>query len=167
MNPAIRVAQLIHVLERVDGRKKLQKLVHVLQKLGYSFPEKFRYSFYGMYSQQLRDELDTLEDDNLIDEKGQPNAGGAGYTFETTPKLGAFLDELGLRAEPEWAALAKELNVLSAHKLEGISTIFFLRELGLEGDQLKKRLVELKPHLQEIYSQCDQEAKRLTERKVA
>jgi uncharacterized protein len=167
MHPALHIAQLIHVLEHVEGRKKLQKLVHILQKAGYSFPEKFRYSFYGMYSQQLKDELDLLEDDGLISEKGQANAVGAGFSFESTPKLDAFLGEVGLKNTPDWAELAKELNRRNAQQLEGISTILFLNELGFDGEHLKQRLVELKPHLEGIYSQCELEARHLIEHKAA
>jgi hypothetical protein len=37
VQPTIQIAQLICLLGRIEGRKKMQKLVHVLQELGYPF----------------------------------------------------------------------------------------------------------------------------------
>ena len=41
--------------------------------------------------------------------------------------------------------------------LEGISTILFLKRRGLQGEQLKQRLLSLKPHLAAQYDACDRE----------
>ena len=93
----------------VNGRKKLQKLVHVLQELGHPFPEPFEYSHYGMHSRQLRSELTSLVTDKLINEKeGVNQFGSPSFTFEVLPQLDAFLDELGIEAEPTWKAAARK-----------------------------------------------------------
>ncbi len=71
---------------------------------------QFEYSYYGMYSRQLRGELDSLIADNLLVEKEGMNAyGGPSFTFEVQPKLEGFLDELGVDQEPAWTAAAKKL----------------------------------------------------------
>jgi uncharacterized protein YwgA len=164
MHPALRIAQLLRVLKRVSGRKKFQKLVHTLQELGYPFPEQFEYSYYGMYSRQLRGELDSLIADSLLQEKEGTNMFGApAFSFEVQPKLEAFLDELELEQEPSWAAAAKKLDNYSAQTLEGISTILFLKRRGLQGDQLKQRLLTLKPHLAAQYDACDRETSALVQ----
>ncbi len=158
MHPALRIAQLLHVLRRVGGRKKFQKLVHTLQELGYPFPEQFEYSYYGMYSRQLRSELDTLIGDNLIEEKENITGfGNPTFAFEASTKLDAFLEELDLEEEPAWTPAARKLANYSAQQLEGISTILYLRRCGYDGAKLKERLLSLKPHLADAYDVCERE----------
>lgn len=159
MNPAVQIALLLKVLGRVAGRKKFQKLVHILQHLGYPFSERFEYSYYGMYSQELRGELDALASDDLIAEEQDTTYGGQPtFTYLPTEKLDPLLDELKLAGEvPVWAKMAKHLNRFEAQVLEGISTIFFLQKLGVSGDQLKAKFASLKPHLVYEFEFCQKQ----------
>lgn len=161
VQPTLQIAQLLCVLKRVEGRKKMQKLVHILQELGHPFTERFDYSYYGMYSQQLRSELDVLEAEKLIVEEAKTNGLGDTYTFKSTPELEKFLEEVEADTEPKWKKLAESLNSLSAQILEGVSTILFLRRGGLKGDELKTRLLVLKPHLKSVYAECEKQLKSL------
>jgi hypothetical protein len=162
MNPTLRVAQLMRLLRRVEGRKKLHKQVHILQELGYPFAERFEYSYYGMYSQELRAEVASLVKDKLVQEKASPNQPGEWtYTFESTPALDQFLDGLEVEKEPPWAPVAENLNSLHTQKLEGVSTILFLLKRGLQGEDLRERFHALKPHLKDIYVGCKQKASSL------
>lgn len=164
MHPALRIAQLLRVLRRVSGRKKFQKLVHTMQELGYPFPEQFEYSYYGMYSRQLRGELDSLISDHLLIENEGINAfGSPSFSFEALPQLDAVLDELGVEKEPAWTPAAKKLDGYSSQTLEGISTILYLKRCGFEGAQLKQRLISLKPHLADNYDHCEREANSLVQ----
>lgn len=164
MHPALQIAQLLRVLKIVSGRKKFQKLVHILQELGHPFSEQFEYSHYGMYSRELRSELTSLVTEKLVSEReGQNQFGHPSFTFEVTPKLDPLLDEIGLDKEPTWAKAALKLDSYSPQALEGISTILFLRRCGLEGDQLKQRLLSLKPHLSEQFDFCDRETSTLVQ----
>lgn len=159
MHSALRIAQLLHVLRRVSGRKKFQKLVHTMQELGYPFSEQFEYSYYGMYSRQLRGELDSLIADNLLrEDEGVNPRGGASFSFQALSQLDSVLAELGVEKEPEWTPVAKKLNCYSSQVLEGISTILYLKRCGFEGAQLKQRLLSLKPHLADQYDHCENEA---------
>jgi uncharacterized protein YwgA len=162
MNQTLRVAQLLRVLQKVEGRKKLHKEVHILQELGCPFPERFAYSYYGMYSQELRAEVDSLIKDKLLEEEANPNmANEFTYTVKSTPALEQFLGGLKIEKGPAWAPLAKDLNSLHVQVLEGVSTILFLLHRGLDAEDLKKRFHALKPHLANIYAQCEQRAKAL------
>jgi uncharacterized protein YwgA len=162
MNSTLRVAQLLCLLQRVDGRKKFHKLVHILQEFDCPFSEQFDYSYYGMYSRELRSEVETLVQEKLVRETPSPNqAGEHTYIFESTSDLEVFLHGLGIGKKPAWEQLATQLNSLHTQMLEGISTILFLRRRGLEAGELKTRFLALKPHLADIYAQCEQEAKKL------
>lgn len=167
MHPIVPLLQLLHLLRRVEGRKKLQKIVHVLQERGVPFPERFEYSYYGMYSAQLRHEVERLEDEKLVNER-QARAGmNVCYSLEATAELGTLINELSGPADLPWADTARHLNTLSAQQLEGMSTILFLRECGLEGEALRKRLLKLKPHLGQIYESCLREVQALPDFRTA
>src|SRR5262245_22172373 len=115
VQPTLQIAQLLCRLQRVEGRKKMQKIVHILQELGQPFPERFEYSYYGMYSRQLRTELDALERENFVVEEPIGNAlGERTYSFKSTPALKDFLKEVEADTEPVWAGIADRLNSLHA-----------------------------------------------------
>ena len=161
MHPIVPLLQLLHLLQRVEGRKKLQKLVHILQARGVPFTERFEYSYYGMYSAQLRSEVERLEAERLVKETGCSSGTNLSYALKTTDEIGLLMKEIGQEEEPGWAATARHLNGLSAQELEGISTILFLKECGLAGNELKQRLLALKPHLESQYAKCEKEANAL------
>jgi uncharacterized protein len=161
MHPTIRIAQLVHLLKRIEGRKKLHKVVHILQELGAPFVEPFQYSQYGMYSQQLTAEIGHLVRDRLVTEAKQRFARNEPFVFKPTRDLTGLLKTLEITAEPEWATSARELNKLSPQMLEGISTVLFLRARGYTEDKLRPRLVALKPRLEPIADECIEQATAL------
>jgi hypothetical protein len=161
MHPTIRIAHLLHLLQRIEGRKKLQKIVHILQELGAPFVEPFQYSQYGMYSQQLTTEIGHLVKDGLVTEKKAYVGTNEAFVFEASGDLAGLLESLHIEHEPEWAPLGRELNELPPQMLEGISTVLFLQERGYAGENLRLRLVALKPHLAAIANACMQRAAAL------
>jgi uncharacterized protein len=166
VHPIVPLLQLLQVLGRIGGRKKLQKIVHILQERGAPFSERFQYAYYGMYSQQLRSEVERLESENLV--KECPVYGiNISFELEKTAELEALMKEIGQKQEPMWAETAQKLNALSPQELEGVSTILFLQGAGFNGDALKQRLLGLKPHLESIYARCEKEASALPDFKSA
>lgn len=161
MHPVIPVLQLLNAIARIEGRKKMQKTVHILKELGAPFQERFEYSYYGMYSAQLKGELDALENEGLLKES---ESFGVNKTFviESTPKVGQLLQEVGLADPPPWIDVARQLNKLSAQVLEGISTILFLRRTESDAAVIRMRLLSLKPHLESFAEQCFAEVDRLS-----
>jgi len=161
VHPLLQLAHLVARLQKVKGRKKMQKLVHILQELGHPFPERFEYSYYGMYSVELRNELDRLQSESLIVEEPQENGSGdTTYVVKSTPDLDRLVSTLKDEST-EWVKVAHQLNQWSAPTLEGISTILFFWNRGLEGAQLKQRVLALKPHLSSIYLGCEKKADEL------
>ncbi|NOS71516.1 MAG: hypothetical protein HOP33_16520 [Verrucomicrobia bacterium] len=161
MHPVIPILQLLRELSRVDGRKKFQKTVHILKELGAPFQERFEYSYYGMYSAQLKGELDALEREGLLKERETLTGANTTYVIESTPELGKLLGELGLETPPAWVEVAKQLNKLSSQVLEGISTILFLRKTETDDAVVRQRLLVLKPHLASVADNCLVEVGRL------
>lgn len=161
MHPIVPLLQLLHLLNQVEGRKKLQKIVHILQERGVPFPERFEYSFYGMYSAQLRSEVERLENEKLVKESICSTGVNKSYSLKTTDELDGLMKEISQDQKPNWADTAQHLNNLSPQVLEGVSTILFLKECGLEKDALKQRLLALKPHLEALFAKCEMETNKL------
>lgn len=154
MHPIIPLLQLLNVLGRIEGRKRLQKMVHILQEMGAGFQERFQYSFYGMYSLQLKSQIDMLKADELVTE----TFSGLHYVISRDEKLSQLATDFGFSEEPDWAHLARLLNHLSPMELEGISTIFFLRHTENNEDVVRQRLLTLKPHLETLAEKCFEQA---------
>lgn len=161
MHPIIPLLQLVHFLGRIEGRKKLQKMVHILKELGAPFPETFEYSYYGMYSRQLKDEVATLQCENLLSEEEHLGMLGPVYAVSATSTLGDLLAEFHLETPPKWVERAQQLNKISPQKLEGISTVLFLRRTEGNHGAIRSRLLSLKPHLANIADECLQAASQL------
>ena len=143
------VLRLIAVLEKVEGRKKLQKIVHILKSQGYEFPQHFGYLHYGPFSAEVAADVDTLVTHNLVDEQGGAGPRGA-YIYTPTDKGLQFLKDIGLGPR-NWSSLATKLNKINVSQLEAMSTILFLRNNGFSGESLKQRFSELKPKLKNEY----------------
>jgi len=167
VHPIVPLLQLLQALGRIGGRKKLQKIVHILQERGVPFPERFEYSYYGMYSQRLRSEVERLEGENLVRESQVLGGMNVSYALEKTDELETLVREIGHGHEPVWTETARHLNSLSPQDLEGVSTILFLKDCGFSGDALKERLLGLKPHLESSYARCEREASALPDFKAA
>lgn len=161
MHPIVPLLQLLNVVGRIEGRKRLQKMVHILQELGAGFPESFQYSFYGMYSLQLKSEIDVLKEECLAKELRLPNAS---FAVERTDDLENLLKNFELNVEPSWAGRARYLNSLTPVVLEGVSTIFYLRKTETDETAVRNRLLTLKPHLQSSVDRCFEEARAVTAR---
>lgn len=139
----------------------MQKTVHILKELGAPFQERFEYSYYGMYSAQLKGELDALEKEGLVIESESYSSPNKTFVIEPTPKVDQLLTEVGLAAPPVWIDVAKDLNKLSAQMLEGISTILFLRRTEKDETIIRRNLISLKPHLEQVADDCFNQANQL------
>lgn len=149
MEHLLNIALLVKVCGEIRGRKKLQKIVHILQEAGHPFREPFGYLHYGPYSSVLKAELDELISKNvkLLAEEPRPVSEFSEYVYTPTERLEEVLDSLGIEKEPKWNDLARELNEETAEQLEAVSTILYLRRLNFVGDRLKNKFQELKPKL--------------------
>src|SRR5699024_7916522 len=49
----VKLMKFFSVANEVTGRKKMQKMIYILQKCKVPFEEKFHFHFYGPYSEEL------------------------------------------------------------------------------------------------------------------
>jgi len=135
----------------VVGRKKCQKLIHILQECGHDFGFDFELALYGAYSTALQSQLESFVENRYIQEI--PDVTGTGFPtskFVANRHGSSILRILGSENSPAWSDLATRLNAESTRVLEATSTIMFLCRNGIQ-DHLESRSAALKPHLQDIY----------------
>lgn len=139
-------------VEELRGRKKLQKMIHLLKSSGVDFPFRYRYHHYGPYSSQLQSEIDQLVYQDFLIEK--PDNGA--YTYVITAKGKNFKQMLETEGGFTFSlnkCVLDELEKESTPFLEMYSTYVFLRETGDTDEEAFDKAKELKPHLAELLEQ--------------
>lgn len=149
------IAYLINLCEKVEGRTRIQKTVYILQYLGYPLNEDFSYSYFGPYSDDLRNEIDFLTSVGILQETIQDTT----YVYEPTSKMGGFLEDsdklLELKTSDKFTELLDKLQATSIPVLEVASTIFFLKKDGLKDKKdIEAVLNDLKPHRKSYFKEA-------------
>ena len=152
-DPFTPLLQFFVATGEVVGRKKCQKLIHILQECGHDFGFDFKLALYGAYSSDLQSQLENFVQNRYIREVPSTTdvAGYRTSKFVTSPHSPKILKILGLDQEPAWKNLANDLNQRTSRELEATSTIMFLRRNGTQDAQLPEKFAALKPHLVDIY----------------
>lgn len=134
------------VAEKIHGRKKLQKVIHLLQSEGAAFPFPYRYHHYGPYSPQLQAEMNQLVEQGYLEEDAKEGA----YEYTITDKGREFktlLEDDGNFSFQFNEGLMNDLVGEDTQSLEILSTYIFLLEMGDSKDVAKEKAKQLKPHL--------------------
>lgn len=166
MEHLLNIARLVRVCGKIEGRKRLQKMVHILQECGYPFRERFSFHHFGPYSSDLKMEIDSLVAHGVLSETETGTSAG-GYTTYTYQVSDEAEQTLGAQHLPPvgWEDLANSLRAQDATILEAISTILFLQRTGLADEALKVRFNALKPNLVLDYSTALRHAESLKKNK--
>ena len=137
-------AKLVKVIASTDGiigRKKLQKIIFILKKLGYRFEEKFTFHFYGPYSEELSLRLEELTNLGFISKMKEQKSNYYQYRYEVTDRGRQFLEQAPtkLTVDDELTALLKNQ---SSRFLELVSTMLYFDHLDQE--EVNKKVQEVK-----------------------
>ena len=161
MNIFDRIDRLQLLLEEAGGeiwsKKKLHKLVYLLQQAGENFAQDFKYHNFGVFSPTLANDLEFAESTaKIIIEK--PQGGAWGYTVR--------LGEEALRQDRvPISDKARHLIMCLVERepqfLETLSTIVYLNRNYYHGKALRQKLGELKPDLSQRYDEAFNLAKEL------
>lgn len=162
-HPVVRIGLLLRRVKVIETRKKVQKIVHILQAMGAPFPERFDFHHYGPFSSELWREIEAFEAEGLVTEAAiQGNL--PTFRLEPTNKLLSLLEEdSGVDDEP-WVEWAEELNAKRPRRLEGISTLLYFHQRLWPVQTWSSKFKELKPQLMDEYEQCHAEAMELLQR---
>ena len=133
--------------QMISGRKKLQKMVYLLQHYGLDLEMNYVYHHYGPYSAGLQAEVEELVESGFVAEGKTCR----GYEYHITEKGIEFLQKLEEEFEvPKISMNDKQLDLLgqqSSQFLEVVSTYAFLLAKDYLPEQAVEKVKELKPHL--------------------
>jgi len=142
------ILQLLKKVNREVGKTFIQKSIYLLQEgLGENLDYNYKLHFYGPFSQELADDIDTLEDLGLIDVNYNP--GGYGYQIRITEEGLSFLNRFQTQYGVEEKKLEKVLNLISGEFVRGmelLGTVLYFARLTDDENELKELVNMLKPH---------------------
>lgn len=161
----IPLLQFFATVDEVVGRKKCQKLIHILQECGCDFGFNFKLALYGAYSSALQENLEEFVEQGYLQEE-IVSSGTSDYStskFTSKEKCRAVLRIFGDVEQPAWSKLLIDLNQRSTRDLEATSTIMYLRRVAVREEVLQERFEILKPHLKDVFAEAKKLADRLKE----
>ena len=144
------ILSLLEIQNEIKGRKRIQKIFHLLKHLGYEVPFKFTYHFYGPYSSDLQLELSSRA--NRTDwEPWKEEESDSTYIYkqaEESKNIKEVLeDNLDCKALHYPEELIHTLNGKDAPLLELTSTYAYFIDNEHSTEEAKKRTEEMKPKL--------------------
>lgn len=116
----------------LQGRKRLQKVVYLLQEAGCPLGCRFILHHFGPYSRDVADTCDEIVAAGLVVESGGPANGEMTYTYSLTPATRKLLEQAPPPKLKLFEELAKYLLNADVWPLELGSTILFFH--GQTGD---------------------------------
>lgn len=135
-----KIVDFIAAAEGVTGRKKLQKMVYILKKLGEPFQEKYEFHIYGPYSEELTARIEELCDMGFMTEAKEDKGSYMQYKYAVTAEGLEFRTALGQQGfEPAQVA---ELNSRSSRFLELTATLLYFEQLPREEQVEKVHIVK-------------------------
>ncbi|GGJ83054.1 hypothetical protein GCM10007063_01930 [Lentibacillus kapialis] len=137
-----RLMQFFSEASDITGRKKLQKIIYILQKCHLPFEEKYQFHFYGPYSEELSLRVEELCNLGLIAEKKESVHNYIQYHYQITDDGKAFLEQFHLDM-PDMTEQIAMLKAKSSRFLELVSTMLYFE--GLTIDKLTKKIHTVKP----------------------
>jgi len=127
---------------KVDGRKKLQKMVYLAQQLGWRFTEDFKYHLYGPFSEQLANEIEEMKAFGFVTENRRVGR----YSCSLTQQGEALIDKYPDSSGSAWfKSFVADLNKHDARTLELMATVLFLVKCRYSENQILDAIKTLKP----------------------
>lgn len=131
LNNHAKLMQFFSVANTVTGRKKLQKMIYILQKCNLPFEEKYHFHFYGPYSEELTLRIEELCNLGFLLEEKEDKSNYYQYNYQITSAGEDFLQQFSLDM-PDMSAKVDMLKSRSSRFLELVSTMFFFDDLPLQ-----------------------------------
>ncbi|WP_212508694.1 YwgA family protein [Litoribacterium kuwaitense] len=142
-------AKLLKVLadtKKITGRKKLQKMIYIAQKLHYPFYEKFEFHMYGPYSEELTLQMEELDHLGLVRVYKEESEE---LLFTMTEEGEAFLQQSNVELPSTWACM-NCLNQQSARFLELVAALLYFGHLPIEQLRQKVAMLKRQPQYEQV-----------------
>lgn len=128
---------------QIEGRKRLQKFVHLLKRGGIDIPARFKIHHYGPFSEDVATAADSLVFEGVLEEKVEPK--GAYRTFQYVYSLPKSCPKSEAPVG-RFKKLIQELDQFTTIELEVASTIAFFEETGRTHQEAIEQTKFLKPN---------------------
>ncbi|MFS0750260.1 YwgA family protein [Oceanobacillus sp. 1P07AA] len=126
-----KLLQFFSVANQVTGRKKLQKMIYILQQCKVPFEEKYEFHFYGPYSEELTLRIEELCNLGFVQEQKEEKSSYHQYHYTITDKGKSFLTQFQMDL-PDIGKMIPLLQEKSSRFLELVSTMFFFCQSSKE-----------------------------------
>lgn len=131
-----KIVDFIAATEGITGRKKMQKMIYILKKMGVPFQEKYEFHIYGPYSEELTARVEELCDMGFLSEELEDKGSYVQYKYSVTKEGSDFRNTLkeSVLDNPAYAA---KLNEKSGRFLELTATLLYFDQLE-RSEQIQK-----------------------------
>jgi len=128
----------------LQGRKRLQKVVYLLQQAGCPLGCRFTLHHYGPYSRDVADACDEMVAAGLLEEEGGPAAGEMQYAYNLTPRTRVLLESNPDEQMQQYRKLGQSLVNEDIWPLELGSTILLFYRQSQDWQVALERACEFK-----------------------
>ncbi|MFC4402828.1 YwgA family protein [Gracilibacillus xinjiangensis] len=139
-------AKLVKVIASsagIVGRKKLQKIIYIMKKLGYPFEEKYTFHFYGPYSEELSLRMEELTNLGFVSEIKEQKSNYYQYRYQVTEQGEDFLTHSPAQM-PDVDEVVNQMKERSSRFLELVATMLYFEDLSKEEVEAKVQEVKKK-----------------------
>lgn len=147
-----RFASVLDILEKVGrcvGKTFIQKSIYILQE-GLDEPLRYDYRlyFYGPYSQELANDIDTLSDLGLIDI--EYSTSGYGYQIKLTEYGKRFLHDHLQESLADGGKIEKVISLIggsaTTKSMELLGTVLYFTKISQDRSEIVSLVKMVKPH---------------------
>lgn len=124
-----KLVKVIAASEGIIGRKKLQKIIYIMKKLGLPFEEKYTFYFYGPYSEELSLRIEELTNLGFISEVKEQKSNYYQYRYEVTDQGEDFLQHTSPPL-PSVETFIVKMKDKSSRFLELVATMLYFDDLS-------------------------------------
>ncbi|MCO7176291.1 YwgA family protein [Sporolactobacillus kofuensis] len=139
-----KIASLIRQAGEISGGKKLQRIVYILQKLGYPFKQIFHFHFSGPYSEELSVQLEELCDFGFLVETREEKGEEERFRYRLSEAGEGFLSHYK-NVLPDMKNLTQKLIDQNAQFLECVALLLYFDHLPHREAIEKIKSIEQKP----------------------
>lgn len=133
------ILAIVSIAGKIEGRKRLQKIIHLLQVGGIQIPAEFRIHHYGPFSEEVASTAETMAIEGELDEEIE--AVGPYNTYQYLYSAPRESKEV----EPEVKELIEKLSEFTTVELEVASTIAFFENEGESREDAIEQTKFIKP----------------------
>ncbi|WP_405097593.1 YwgA family protein [Oceanobacillus sp. FSL H7-0719] len=137
-----KLIRFFQIAEDITGRKKLQKMIYILQKCNIPFEERYQFHFYGPYSEELTLRVEELCNLGFLAEEREEKTSYYQYHYQITAAGEEFLKQFTLDL-PDMSDKIQLLKGKSSRFLELVSTLLYFDDL--EAAEQIEKLHHVKP----------------------